>query len=240
MKGKLEQFDPQIQLKLGERIASGPGLAVFDADHTLWCDDSGEAFYQWLVRGRHLKDVDYTRDLFAEYRALEKVDENAAYVKLITDMAGLTEQEVCRLSSEFFSGFHGNCFPAMRCLVRDLSAAGWDVRIVTAASRWLVQAGCHHFGLEPASVIGVDLELEDGVLTRELAYEFPYGPGKVKAIQRFLGRRPHLAVGDSAADRFMLETATDLALVIAYDGYASQQPLLDAARANGWLVQRVG
>jgi phosphoserine phosphatase len=239
MKGTLERFDPDIQRRLDERIRKGPGLAVFDADHTLWCEDSGETFYQWLIAGRHLKDVDYTLDLFAEYRALEKVDENAAYVKLITDMAGLPEPVVQDLCRDFFPTFVQNCFPAMRDLVRDLLAAGWDVRIVTAASRWLVQAGCHHFGLAPDCVIGVDLHVENGVLTRDLAYDFPYGPGKVKAIQRFIGHRPHLAAGDSAGDLYMLETAQDLALVLAYDGYEKQRPLLDAARARGWLVQRI-
>lgn len=240
MEGSLEKFSPVVSARLTARIQSGPGRAVFDADHTLWSHDAGEEFYAWLVENRLLVNVDYARDLFADYRALEAVDELAAYAKLVTDMAGLTEQRVQELAARFFrERFQQRCYSAMRGLLEQLAGAGWEARIVTASNRWIVQAAAPHFGLAPEQVIGVDVHVEGGTLTDALVYELPYGPGKVKAIQRFVGHRPHLAAGDSAGDLYMLETAADLALVLAYPGYDKQRPLLDAAARRGWLVQNV-
>lgn len=238
--GRLDAFDAPIAEALRACISRGPGLAVFDADHTLYCHDAGEEFYQYLIAGRHLEAPVLDRDAFAEYRALEARDEVAAYLRLATDMAGLHDAHLAELARAFFDAtFVPRIYPAMRRLIADLLEARWRVHLVSASPRWPIQAAARHFGLSAEHVIGIDLQLEDGVLTDRLAYELPYGAGKVKAIQRFLGHRPALAAGDSAADRFMLDTSTDAALVLAYDGHASQRPLLARAAEAGWLVQAV-
>lgn len=240
MDARLDRFDPAVEEALTELIERGPGLAVFDADHTLYCHDAGEEFYQHLIAGRHLVAVDPDRDLFAEYRALEARDQVAAYTRLATDMAGLHDTHLAELARAFFDAhFVSRIYPAMRRLIADLLAARWRVYLVTASPRWPIQAAAPHFGLTPGHVIGVDVALEEGRLTDRLAYELPYAAGKVKAIRRLLGQRPQLAAGDSAADRWMLDTATAGALVLRYPDYPAQEPLLVRAAEAGWLVQPV-
>lgn len=240
MDARLERFDPAVDSALRELIARGPGLAVLDADHTLYCHDAGEEFYQHLIAGRHLPGPDPGGDRFADYRRLEALDHVAAYTRLATDMAGLHDAHLTELARAFFAAqFAPRIYPAMRRLIADLLAARWQVHLVTASPRWPVQAAAPHFGLTAAHVIGIDLELEDGRLTDRLAYELPYASGKVKAIERFFGRRPNFAAGDSAGDRWMLDTATDAALVLRYPDYPSQAPLLARAAEAGWLVQPV-
>ena len=229
MHATLNRFDPGVEARLDAMLAGSPGLAVFDADHTLYCEDAGEAFYRELFGDAR----------FAEYRALEARNSFAAYAKIATDMAGMEEVHLQERASAFFrEHFAPRVYPAMRRLIDRLGEAGWRVHVVTASPRWIIQAGAPLFGLAAEQVIGVDVALEAGRLTDRLAYALPYGPGKVHAIERFLGARPRFAAGDSAADRFMLETATHGALALAYDDYPAQQPLLDRARERGWMIQR--
>lgn len=227
MQATLNRFDPRVAERLSALIRRGRGTALFDADHTLYCDDAGEAFYAHL----------FGPERFAAYRALEAVDKIDAYVRLATDMAGMAEGEVVERARRFFeTRFVHRIYPAMRELVAEMLGAGWDVRIVSASPRWIIQAGAPHLGLDPAHVIGLSVEVAGGYLTDRLSSEIPYGTGKVTALRRE-GLVPSFAAGDSAGDVFMLETAAE-ALVIAYDDYPGQSPLLDRALELNWMIQR--
>lgn len=210
----------------------GPGLACFDADHTLYCHDAGEAFYRYLI------DEKLVPDRFAEYRALEKTDEVRAYCQLATNLAGLEDAHLTALAHTFFSE-RFRPYPAMQELIRTLLANQWDVRIISAGPRWPIEAAAAHFGLTRQQVVALDVHVENGRVTDRLLFDLPYARGKVQAIDSILKRRPRFAAGDSAADRFMLDTATDTALVIKYPDYSGQAPLLSRAAEAGWLVQEV-
>lgn len=234
MEGRLDRFSPHIQQALDDLLLRGPGLACFDSDHTLYCHDASEAFYQHLVAEGLLPDR------FAEYRALEVTDHVTAYCQLATHMAGLADDHLHALARDFFANqFSPRIYPAMRQLIADMLRTGWDVRLVSAAPRWAIQAAAPHFGLEPAHVVALDVHLEGGRLTDRLVFDLPYGPGKVQAIDRALKTRPRFAAGDSSGDRWMLDHATDTALVLRYRDYPSQAPLLARAAEAGWLIQDV-
>lgn len=210
----------------------GPGLACFDADHTLYCHDAGESFYQYLI------DEKQVPDRFADYRALERTDEIRAYCQLATNLAGLEDAHLTALAHTFFTE-RFRPYPAMQDLVRTLLREKWEVRIVSAGPRWPIVAAAAHFGLSREHVVALDVHLENGRVTDRLLFDLPYAQGKVQAIDRFFGQRPRFAAGDSAADRWMLDTATDTALVLRYPDYPSQQPILTRAKEAGWLVQDV-
>jgi hypothetical protein len=116
------------------------------------------------------------------------------------------------------------------------------------------------YGMPPEQVVGssgvVKFEMRDGqpVLVKELKVEFvDDGPGKPVGINRFIGRRPILAFGNSDGDLQMLQYTTigpgpRLGLIIhhtdaereyAYDRQSSVGRLdksLDEAPRRGWIV----
>ena len=116
------------------------------------------------------------------------------------------------------------------------------------------------YGIPPEQVVGTTFEtkfqLGDGVpvLMRQSKIEFiDDGPGKPVAIQKFIGRRPILAFGNSDGDQQMLEwTAagggarfmgvvhhTDEAREWSYDRESHIGKLdkaLDEATSRKWLV----
>jgi phosphoserine phosphatase len=235
---ELAGFTLQASEPLACRIAAGPGLAVFDADHTLWNTDVGEGFYHWLVTGRRLKSVDCDADLFAHYRREESRDKLAAYALLVEQMEGLLESDVMEWARAYV-GHHvpGAVYPAQRALLRLLEHQGWETWIVSASNRWSVSAGARYLGMAPERVIGVDLVARGGALTSRLAYPLTYGPGKVEAILSRIGRRPDLVVGDSVGDREMMELSQALALLVEYPEDSHQEPIRAVARDRSWLRQ---
>jgi hypothetical protein len=116
------------------------------------------------------------------------------------------------------------------------------------------------YGIPPEQVVGssgvVKFELRDGkpVLVKEAKVEFiDDGPGKPVGINRFIGRRPVFAFGNSDGDQQMLEyTAggagarfmglvhhTDAAREFAYDRQSHIGKLdkaLDEAMQRKWIV----
>ena len=116
------------------------------------------------------------------------------------------------------------------------------------------------YGIPPERVVGTSMELEyevvngKPVIQRMPALHFLNDKsGKPVAIERFIGRRPILAVGNSDGDYQMLEWTTAgegrrLGLMVhhtdavrewAYDRDSSTGRLdrgLDDAAAHGWLL----
>jgi len=116
------------------------------------------------------------------------------------------------------------------------------------------------YGIPPDRVVGTSMELEyelqDGkpVIQRKLQLHFLNEKAdKPVSIERFIGRRPILAAGNSDNDYQMLEWTTSgegkrLGLIVhhtdaerewAYDRDSSNGRLdrgLDNAAANGWLL----
>src|SRR5229473_3584149 len=99
-----------------------PRLAVFDCDGTLWSGDAGEGFFDWELKRGVVSDgiARAIRARYADYRA-GKVSEDEMCGEMVTMHAGLREDEILRLSREFFDeNFAGRIFPEMRQLVADL------------------------------------------------------------------------------------------------------------------------
>jgi len=59
------------------------------------------------------------------------------------------------------------------------------------------------------------------------------GPGKVEAIERFIGHQPVLVAGDSVNDLDMLACSQGASLLIN----RHKPEVLEAAKRYGWLIQ---
>ena len=247
-------------LEFVERAAAVPPadrIAVVDNDGTLWCERPAYAQERFL------------RDALAEQPALAQLPLMEA---LLGVHAGLTVDEFAAAVASWFAEarhprfgvpFDELVYVPMLELLELLRFHDFRVFVVTGGGVEFVRAVSERlYGVPPDDVVGsaveVRFERRDGrvVLVREakLLGSPNEGAPKVVNIQAHIGRRPILAVGNSAGDREMLEYAhtgerPSLCLVIdhddeereyAYAGASVTDPgaesILDTAAAHGWTV----
>lgn len=120
----------------------------------------------------------------------------------------------------------------MRALVDLLQAAGWEVFVVSASARPVVEAVAARYGIPADHVLGVQTAERDGRLTGRVLPPVTWRQGKVDALLARTGRRPTLALGDAWTDFEMLASAE--AAVLVDRGKAD---LRQAVRARGVVVQ---
>lgn len=121
----------------------------------------------------------------------------------------------------------------MRDLMNHLRQRGFEIWIVSAGPEWVVRGAVKsHFPIEPERVIGMRTRLADGKLTSEVESPPTFRMGKVEAIDKRIGRRPLLAVGDSWSDADMLGQAEKALLIDR--GYLD---LKKKAVEAGWWIQ---
>jgi phosphoserine phosphatase len=232
-------------------------LAVFDNDGTLWCERPA-----------------YPQELFLKERLAARPELVAkGLVQAVLELdAGRTPEEFTTSVEDWFAAarhprfgtpFSQLTYQPMNELLEYVRANGFHVFVVTGGGVEFVRAvGEELYGVGPDDVVGsaveVAFERRDGqaVLVRQakMLGSPNEGPPKAVNIQTHIGRRPILAVGNSAGDREMLEYAhsgsrPSLCVVIDHDdaereyAYASQavtdpdaEPILTTAERYGWTV----
>lgn len=185
-----------------------PRLAVFDCDGTLWSGDAGERFFDWELKRGVVSDdiIRWARARYADYRA-GKVSEDDMCGEMVTLHKGLREEDVLRLSREFFDqNFVSRIFPEMRQLVAELQKSGCDVWAVSSTNEWTIREAMKHFAIPPEKILAASVEVEDGIITDRLI-RVPSGIGKPQAILEVIGRPPDAAFGNSRWDAEMLRIA---------------------------------
>jgi phosphoserine phosphatase len=127
-------------------------------------------------------------------------------------------------------------------LLRRIRAAGIAIWMVSATNRWTVEVYAGRFlEVPPERILGIAPQAKGGRITAAQDPGVPItgGPGKVEAIDRFIGRRPIFSAGDSMGDWEMLCATEGPRLVID----RGSQELLDKlatrrkAGETGWLLQ---
>lgn len=125
-------------------------------------------------------------------------------------------------------------FQEIYTLIQTLKANNFDVWIVSATNIWTVRSFAKIFQITPDRVLGNSLLAgPDNILTSETIPPVLFRQGKVEAIQKYIGRTPVLAFGDSDTDLEMLVNATDLSVVID----VGNTELHAAAQKHGWAIQ---
>jgi len=120
----------------------------------------------------------------------------------------------------------------LKNLISLLQKRGFQVWIISAGPEWVVEGAAKSFGVKPDRVIGMRAKLAEGKLTSEIEPPPTFRKGKVEAIEKFIGKQPVLAVGDSWTDAEMLEYAGQALLIDR--GYAD---LKKKAVDSGWWIQ---
>jgi phosphoserine phosphatase len=226
----LDLLPPSVQAAVRPFLKSdAPRTAVFDADGTLWRGDVGEDLLRYLAANRLV-----LADAYARYDALLDHAPIEAYGYAVRVMAGVREADLQTVCSTFFAQrYLGRVFPFVRPLFEVLRGAGVTPWLCSASPRWIVEAGAKALGVAPEHVIGVDADVEAGVLTDRLRLPVTAGPGKVAWLSR-RSVSPGFAAGNGELDLDMLEAAHHRLVVAPPDGF--ENALVRHARSAGWPI----
>jgi len=260
-------------------VPAAERVAVFDNDGTLWSEKP--TYFQLLFIFDRIRSMADAHPEWRSTQPLQAVLENdmeglaaagteGLVTLAMTAQADLTTDEFAAMVADWtatakhpVSGrpFTSMVFQPMLELLDYLRANGFSVYIVSGGGIDFMRPWVERvYGVPPENVIGSSPELrydmrgEEPVIMRERAMHFINDKaGKPVGIQRFIGRRPILAAGNSDGDYEMLEWTTagdgprlgllihhtDAAREWAYDRESSEGRLdraLDAAPGYGWLV----
>jgi len=226
----LDHLPPSVQAAVRPFLESdAPRTAVFDADGTLWRGDVGEDLLRYLAARQIVRS-----DAYAHYDAVLERSPTEAYGYAVQVMAGLHQAELEATCATFFiQRYQGRIFSFVRPLFDVLRTAGVTPWICSASPRWIVEAGARSLGLEPAHVIGVDADVEAGLLTERLRLPVTAGPGKVEWLSR-RGVQPGFAAGNGELDVDMLQAARHRLVVAPFDG--AENALVRHGRSSGWSI----
>jgi phosphoglycolate phosphatase-like HAD superfamily hydrolase len=254
-------------------------IAVFDNDGTLWCEQP--MYFQFLFALDRIKamaalhpewkDMEpYKSVLAGDMRGLAAAGEKGLLEIMTATHTGMTTEEFNQIVKDWIKTarhpkFHRpytDCVyqPMLELLVY-LRANGFKTFIVSGGGVEFMRAFAEEtYGIPPEQVIGssgvVKFEIKDGkpLLIKEPKAEFiDDGPGKPVGINRFIGRRPVMAFGNSDGDLQMLQwTAAGagrrFCLYVHHDddkrewAYDRRSKIgrldkgLDQAKASGWTL----
>ena len=254
-------------------------IAVFDNDGTLWAEQP--LYFQFLFAIDRVKALapqhpewkekePFKFLLAGDLRGALAGGEHALMEIVAATHSGMTSEEFERIVKDWLATAKhpktGRLYTAMAYqpmleLLAYLRATGFKTFIVSGGGIEFMRAFAEKvYGIPPEQVIGSTgkqkFELRDGkpVLVKLPAVDFVDDKeGKPVSIQKFIGRRPIAAFGNSDGDLQMLQwTAfgsgarlmglvhhTDAEREWAYDRASSIGRLdkgLDEARAKGWTV----
>ncbi len=125
--------------------------------------------------------------------------------------------------------------PQMKKLVSLLLKFGFDVRIISADSRLVMEEIAVEYGLDPSQTIGVEVLASSTthIVTGQVASPVPVGSGRAAAMFRRVPREPALIVGAHYVDLEMLKYGRGIKLLIDHGDSA----MLEFAAEKRWLVQ---
>jgi phosphoglycolate phosphatase-like HAD superfamily hydrolase len=254
-------------------------IAVFDNDGTLWCEHP--MYFQVMFaldRIRVMADQHpewketepYKSVLAGDMKGLAAVGEKGLLQIMATTHTGMTTDEFNQIVKDWiktakhpkYNRPYTECvYQPMLELLTYLRANGFKTFIVSGGGIEFMRAFAEEtYGIPPEQVIGssgvLKFEMRDDkpVLVKEPKIDFvDDGPGKPVGIQKFIGRRPIFAFGNSDGDQQMLEWTmagdgprfagivhhTDAEREYAYDRDSKIGKLdkaWDEAQQKGWTV----
>jgi hypothetical protein len=254
-------------------------IATFDNDGTLWCEQP--MYFQGFFALDRVKALapqhpewkerqPFKAILENDMKALAATGEKGMAEIMMTTHAGMTTGEFEKIVKDWLATakhprfkrpFTDLIYQPMLELLAYLRENGFKTYIVSGGGVEFMRPWTEKvYGIPPEHVVGssvkLKLEMRDGkpVLMRLPEIDFiDDGPGKPVGIQKFIGRRPIAAFGNSDGDLQMLQwTATGkgpgfMLLVHHTDAerewaYDRQSPIgrldkaLDEAQKRGWTV----
>ena len=221
----------------------GRAVAAFDADGTLWDADLGEGLFAHQIDH---KLVDLPADPWGHYNWMkEHVSHPAAYLWLAQICKGVPLETVRAWAEAAVAAKPLPIFAAQKQIIAKLIELDVEVYIVTASIKWAVEPGARRLGLSDEQVIGIETAVDAaGRVTETQKGVITYREGKSEAIlARTRGLVPYFASGNTEGDKWLLEGASALRLVMSAapegsENWPTEQTMLALAEARGWYSHR--
>jgi putative phosphoserine phosphatase/1-acylglycerol-3-phosphate O-acyltransferase len=187
----------QNHMQLVEQDQTGkPIVAFFDLDRTLIAGYSivgiaRERIRHGFSRGNIRESATLMSDLIREQRSLEKGLKGPGYHRLVKRLSrslrGISEETLTRLGQDAYENtLARSLYSEAVALVEAHRAAGHQLVIVTAATRYQVDPIAKVLGIDEVCCTG--LEVKDGKFTGGTLAPLCYGEGKTMSAQRVCKR----------------------------------------------------
>jgi len=220
----------------------GRAVAAFDADGTLWDTDLGEGLFQYQIANRC---VPLPEDPWAHYQWLkDHVSHPAAYLWLAQINKDVPLAQVRSWAEAAVASSPLPIFEEQQRIMEKLRELDVEIYIVTASIKWAVEPGAKRLGLSADQVIGIETEVSGGLVTDVQRGVITYREGKASAIlAQTNGIAPYFASGNTEGDRWLLECASHLRLVMSAapegsENWPTENIMLELAKARGWHAHR--
>lgn len=246
---KYKSFSKEIWERLPQALneelkSNRRPVAAFDADGTLWDTDLGEAFFKWQIKNCPLSNMPY--DPWKYYRDWKNSgDPRPAYLWLAQINHGQPLSLVQEWAEKAVSEAEPlPIFEDQKKLIEWLLEHNVEIYIVTASVKWAVEPGARRLGLGAEHVLGIETEVEKGIVSDRQSGTITYREGKLEALlDRTNGRRPFLASGNTMGDFALLDGATQISLAVGaapegHELYETEENLRSQARAKKWMSHR--
>lgn len=219
--------------------AGAPKVAAFDADGTLWRCDVGELFFEHQIANRL---IDLPADPWKHYRKLlaEHTD-GRGYLWLAQINAGRSLEQVRLWAKECFD--RADSFPffeAQKEIISVLLEENVAIYVVSASVKWAVEPAARYFGIPEQNVLGVETQIENGLVTDRQKGPITWKQGKVEAIKAAAASQPFFCSGNSEGDLLLLEYASHHRLVISSAppsdrNFNTERKMQGLARERSWM-----
>lgn len=217
-------------------------VAAFDADGTLWDTDLGESFFHYQIDHKLVALPDNPWNHYLEMKAKNP---EAAYLWLAQICKGHELTEVHAWAKSALKLLPPvPVFSEQQKLIQLFLDRGVKVYIVTASIKWAVEPGTSFYGLSYDNVIGIETEVDNGIISDRQKGPISYKAGKVTALlEKTGGKKPFFASGNTMGDFELLKSATHLRLAVSAASrddriYKTEFELAEQASQNGWLAHR--
>ena len=223
---------------------SGPAIAAFDADGTLWSADVGGVLFEYQIAQDLIPDLPPNP---WQYYDNMKYDANRekvfpeAFLWLAQINAGQTLQTVRNWACEALETVADfSTFSEQKEIIDHLHKKGVEIFIVTTSVKWSVEPVAEFCNIDKDHVIGVATEVVGDVITDKPDGPVTYKQGKVEGLLHDTkGVKPFFCSGNTEADLPLIEAATDIKVVVSsvsrnHENYATEQVMQKMAFQNGW------
>lgn len=233
----------QLLNDLEKKRPKGRAIAAFDADGTLWDTDLGENLFDYQIKN---KLVPLPEDAWAHYDWLKANKGNpVAYLWLAQINRGVPLVTVRAWAEAATQSIEPlPIYEEIPKIMDKLKQLEVEIHIVTASITWAVEPGARRLGLTDSHVIGIETEIVNGVVTEKQKGVISYREGKPRALlEKTKGALPYFAAGNTEGDKWLLESATDIRVVMSSGpqggrNFETEMKMLALAAQNGWYSHR--
>lgn len=215
-----------------------PGVAVFDADGTLWAPDIANRLWRRILFERsivspgrevmfealHQAGLDSKGDPHEDAMVIlnayfaGRVEEEIIVRVMINALAGLSRVRVDEIVHRALHAdqpsFALEAHLGMADFVRDLHRQGMRIVICSGSPVWAVEAGARALNLPIETVLAGDVTQPGGHLSPEIVEPLTFREGKGRAYDQLIGTAPLFAFGDGESDIPLLDRARFLSVAV--------------------------